>query len=888
MFCDITMPDGSPSWADSRHVLRRQLAKASDLGFSCYVHPEIEFFLLKPGPDDGSVPVPADNGGYFDQAVHDAAPNFRRHAIDALEQMGISVEFSHHEGAPGQQEIDLRYADALSMADNVMTFRYVVKEVALGDGVRASFMPKPFAEYPGSAMHTHMSLFEGETNAFHTPDDPLQLSDVGKAFIAGILEHASEISAVTNQWVNSYKRLVHGGEAPTAASWGAANRSALVRVPMYTPRKASSRRVEVRSPDSACNPYLTFAVLLAAGLRGVEKGYVLGPQAEDNVWTLTPEERRAMGYRELPGSLGAALAAMESLRAGRGSVGGARIRLLPAQQAHRMGELPQSRHTVRTEGLPFAVTGGPSPGSACATVVGVAKPATQRPKLPSVGRLGLVEPTAARRIWTGSAGTPMPTSNCSGRCPRAADADTALRAMVRLADAAGNGWDELNRALVKDRGLRGRLFGMVGSSLALGDHLIAHPQSWHLLAGQVTLPSAKELRDAFAEIAEKSKYTDTRSAVQPLREYYRDRLMVLAALDLASTVENEPVLPFTTVGAHLSDLADAALGAALTVASRSVSGKDVEPPRLAVIAMGKCGARELNYVSDVDIIFVADAATDSNLALATRVAGEMMRFASETFFEVDAALRPEGKHGQLVRTLESHIAYYNRWAKTWEFQALLKARPAAGDTELGEQYIDALMPMVWTACEREDFVPEVQAMRRRVEQLVPAGVRAREIKLGTGGLRDVEFAVQLLQLVHGRNDESLHVASTVDALAALGAGGYVGRDDAANMTASYEFLRLLEHRLQLQRLKRTHMLPETGDDEAMRWLARAAHVRPDGRHDALGCAARRAQAAKPAGVEAARQALLPAAAGVGWSTGAWPFGGYDPRGRRTSARRTGI
>ena len=178
--------------------------------------------------------------------------------------------------------------------------------------------------------------------------------------------------------------------------------------------------------------------------------------------------------------------------------------------------------------------------------------------------------------------------------------------------------------------------------------------------------------------------------------------MVLAALDLASTVENEPVLPFTTVGAHLSDLADAALGAALTVASRSVSGKDVEPPRLAVIAMG---ARELNYVSDVDIIFVADAATDSNLALATRVAGAMMRFASETFFEVDAALRPEGKHGQLVRTLESHIAYYNRWAKTWEFQALLKARPAAGDTQLGEQYIDALTPMVWTACEREDFVP---------------------------------------------------------------------------------------------------------------------------------------------------------------------------------------
>jgi glutamine synthetase len=272
MFCDITMPDGSPSWADPRHVLRRQLSKANDLGFSCYIHPEIEFFLLEPGPEDGTVPIPADNAGYFDQAVHSAS-NFRRHAIDSLESMGISVEFSHHEGAPGQQEIDLRFADALSMADNVMTFRYVIKEVALNEGSRATFMPKPFGEYPGSAMHTHMSLFEGEVNAFHSPDDPLQLS---------------------------------------AASWGAANRSALVRIPMYSPNKTSSRRIEVRSPDSACNPYLAFAVLLAAGLRGVEKGYVLGPQAEDNVWDLTATERRAMGYRELPSSLDEALRAMEA------------------------------------------------------------------------------------------------------------------------------------------------------------------------------------------------------------------------------------------------------------------------------------------------------------------------------------------------------------------------------------------------------------------------------------------------------------------------------------------------------------------------------------------------------------------------------------------------
>ncbi|SDH54508.1 glutamine synthetase [Rhodococcus triatomae] len=311
MFCDIAMPDGSPSWADSRHVLRRQLNKAGDLGFSCYVHPEIEFFLLENGPMDGTPPVPADSGGYFDQAVHDSAPNFRRHAIDALESMGISVEFSHHEAAPGQQEIDLRYADALSMADNVMTFRYVVKEVAIQEGVRASFMPKPFSDQAGSAMHTHMSLFEGDTNAFHNPDDPMQLSETGKAFIAGILEHANEISAVTNQWVNSYKRLVHGSEAPTAASWGPSNRSALIRVPMYTPNKASSRRVEIRSPDSACNPYLTFAVLLAAGLRGIEKGYELPPEAEDDVWSLTPAERRAMGYRELPQNLDQALREME-------------------------------------------------------------------------------------------------------------------------------------------------------------------------------------------------------------------------------------------------------------------------------------------------------------------------------------------------------------------------------------------------------------------------------------------------------------------------------------------------------------------------------------------------------------------------------------------------
>ncbi|MFI5511689.1 bifunctional [glutamine synthetase] adenylyltransferase/[glutamine synthetase]-adenylyl-L-tyrosine phosphorylase [Mycobacterium sp. NPDC051804] len=457
----------------------------------------------------------------------------------------------------------------------------------------------------------------------------------------------------------------------------------------------------------------------------------------------------------------------------------------------------------------------------------MAKPATQRPKLPSVGRLGLVEPTASTDLdrlgWNTDAHVELLWS-----LSRAPDADTALAAMVRLVDAVGDGWKDLNQELLTDRGLRGRLFSVLGSSLALGDHMVAHPDSWKLLAGQVTLPSAEELRATFCDRAETT--TDATDALQPLRNLYRDRLLVLAGLDLASTVENEPVLPFTVVGEHLSDLADAALGAAMVLGHKMVGG---EMPRLAVIAMGKCGARELNYVSDVDVIFVAEGSPD-DLAVATRVAGEMMRFAGDAFFEVDAALRPEGKRGQLVRTLESHIAYYQRWAKTWEFQALMKARPAAGDADLGKQYIDALMPMVWTASEREDFVPEVQAMRRRVIENVPAGMRSREIKLGPGGLRDVEFAVQLLQLVHGRNDESLHVASTVDALAALGDSGYIGRDDTANLTASYEFLRLLEHRLQLQRLKRTHMLPEEDDDEALRWLARAAHIRPDGTHDALG------------------------------------------------------
>jgi glutamine synthetase len=311
MFCDLRMPDGSPSMADPRYVLRRALSKASDQGFTFYTHPEIEFFLLTAVPGPGGKPEPIDQGGYFDHVAHGQSQDFRRAAITMLESMGISVEFSHHEGAPGQQEIDLRYADALSTADNIMTFKTVVKEVALEQGSYATFMPKPFSEHPGSGMHTHLSLFEGDVNAFHEAGAPYQLSKSGRQFIAGLIRHGAEITAVTNQWVNSYKRLWGGGEAPAHLTWGHNNRSALVRVPMYKPSKGNSTRIEFRSLDSAANPYLAFAVILAAGLKGIEEGYELPPEAEDDVWNLTDAERHAMGIAKLPGSLGDALRIME-------------------------------------------------------------------------------------------------------------------------------------------------------------------------------------------------------------------------------------------------------------------------------------------------------------------------------------------------------------------------------------------------------------------------------------------------------------------------------------------------------------------------------------------------------------------------------------------------
>ncbi len=310
MFCDITMPDGDPLFADPRHVLRRQVNAAREMGFEFFASPEIEFYVVTSSDADG-LPRPADKGGYFDQAKRNEAPKLRRQAISALEYMGITTEFSHHEASPGQQEIDLRHTDALTMADNVVTFKYIVKTVAEANAVHATFMPKPFADLDGSAMHTHFSLFEGEMNAFHDPDDEISLSKVGRQFIAGIIEHAPEISAVTNQWVNSYKRLQFGSEAPTAATWGISNRSAMVRVPTYRLNKAESRRIEVRSLDSACNPYLAFAAVLAAGLKGIDEGYELDEPARDDVFALTHRERRAMGYRDLPNSLDAALRHLE-------------------------------------------------------------------------------------------------------------------------------------------------------------------------------------------------------------------------------------------------------------------------------------------------------------------------------------------------------------------------------------------------------------------------------------------------------------------------------------------------------------------------------------------------------------------------------------------------
>ena len=311
MFCDVTTPDGQPAVADPRHVLKRALAKAADAGFTFYTHPEIEFYLLKSSTFGPEGPEPVDAAGYFDNVPGGTAHDFRRRSVRMLEDLGISVEFSHHEGGPGQNEIDLRYADALATADNIMTFRTVIKEVAIEQGVYATFMPKPLSGRPGSGMHTHMSLFEGDRNAFFSEGAQYQLSKVARHFIAGLLRHANEISAVTNQFVNSYKRLWGGDEAPSFICWGHNNRSALIRVPMYKPNKGQSSRIEYRALDAAANPYLAYALMLAAGLKGIEEEYELPAEAEDNVWSLTDAERRALGYAPLPTSLDQALRYME-------------------------------------------------------------------------------------------------------------------------------------------------------------------------------------------------------------------------------------------------------------------------------------------------------------------------------------------------------------------------------------------------------------------------------------------------------------------------------------------------------------------------------------------------------------------------------------------------
>ena len=299
MFCDILMPGGQPFEGDPRYVLKRNLKRATDLGYTFYVGPELEYFYFR----DSNGTEPLDHGGYFDLTPRDAATDMRKDTVIMLEEMGIGVEYSHHEVAFSQHEIDMRYTDALTMADNVMTYRLVVKEVALKYGVYATFMPKPVFGINGSGMHVHQSLFKGERNAFFDKDDQYHLSKVAKYYIAGLLKHAPEITAVTNQWINSYKRLVPGYEAPVYLSWARRNRSDLIRVPEYRPGREKATRIEFRSPDPACNPYLVFSVMLAAGLEGIEKKYEVPGPIEENVYEMTEEQRQKRGIDTLPASL---------------------------------------------------------------------------------------------------------------------------------------------------------------------------------------------------------------------------------------------------------------------------------------------------------------------------------------------------------------------------------------------------------------------------------------------------------------------------------------------------------------------------------------------------------------------------------------------------------
>ncbi|GAA2382634.1 bifunctional [glutamine synthetase] adenylyltransferase/[glutamine synthetase]-adenylyl-L-tyrosine phosphorylase [Nonomuraea africana] len=411
-----------------------------------------------------------------------------------------------------------------------------------------------------------------------------------------------------------------------------------------------------------------------------------------------------------------------------------------------------------------------------------------------------------------------------------ADPDLALLSLTRLAERD----PEVLGALRGDDGLRTRLLGVLGLSVALGEHLVTHAGHWRPLAGEegVQRPAEGELRAALlravgADPGDRTPRAGSAALGRELKSAYRERLLRLAARDVTGAAS------FAEVTAELSDLAGAALEAGLAVA-RAEAGADGGPAaeelttvRLAVIGMGKCGARELNYISDVDVIFVAEPAEGADetksLRAATRLAQGMMRACAE-LWEVDAGLRPEGRAGPLVRTLASHLAYYRRWAKTWEFQALLKARPVAGDAALGAAYVSAVDELVWSAASRDNFVEDVQAMRRRVEAHAREDGE-RQLKLGPGGLRDIEFAVQLLQLVHGRLDPLLRRRATLPALAALSRGGYVGREDARGLAEAYTFLRQVEHLLQLHRLRRTHIVPSAPGD--LRRLGRALRLGPD-------------------------------------------------------------
>ncbi|MET8327873.1 bifunctional [glutamine synthetase] adenylyltransferase/[glutamine synthetase]-adenylyl-L-tyrosine phosphorylase [Streptomyces sp. NPDC005181] len=437
-------------------------------------------------------------------------------------------------------------------------------------------------------------------------------------------------------------------------------------------------------------------------------------------------------------------------------------------------------------------------------------------------RHGFTDPSAAERLLDLPALSAVRTDSVLlDALGATADPDLALQGLVRLVEAEDAAERQiLLDTLVTAKPLRDRLLGVLGASEALGDHLARHPRDWHAL---VTY-EATDLHPGVTEFEHELAEADDPDS---LRVAYRRCLLAIAARDVCGTTD------VAQTAAELADLATATLRAALAIA-RTAAPEDAAVCRLAVIAMGKCGGHELNYVSDVDVIFVTesvDGAEESKgVQAATRLAAHMMRICSDTTVEgtiwpVDANLRPEGRNGPLVRTLSSHLAYYQRWAKTWEFQALLKARPVAGDPELGAEYVDAVSPLVWQAADRENFVGDVQKMRRRVVDNIPADRVDREIKLGPGGLRDVEFAVQLLQLVHGRSDASLHSGSTLEALRALAAGGYVGRVDAAQLDDAYRFLRAMEHRIQLYRLRRTHLVPESEAD--LRRLGRSLGMRTD-------------------------------------------------------------